>query len=183
MARNELPTTDERRQIYVDAIRETGSLKEAGRRASPHAKAPSYGSSTWHDLRRRDPEFEAQVQQAISDFVGKAEAALTERAFEPETREHYSRDGQLISRETSHRESNKLLLRLLSRHDPEWREKTSLNVSGSVSHTTFTLNPTLIMQLPRERAELLIELLDELSAIEQAQDQGLDPRRAVGNGP
>lgn len=170
-----MPITPKRRETFLKVLRETGSFRAACKAASPHSSGEQFASSTWYDLRRRDPEFEAQVQAALNDFIGDAEAELTRRAFEPEIKRHYSRDGVLIAEERSNRESNKLLTRLLARHDPEWRERTSLEVSGSVGHVSYTLSPETIMQLPKDRAALLIELLDEMAQIEA----GLDPAKRI----
>lgn len=173
--RTEMPITAARREAFLKTLAQTGSLRAACAASSPHSTGEQHASSTWHDLRRRDPEFEAQVQAALDHFVGQAEREVVRRAYEPETRRHFAKDGRLMSEEQSWREANKLLMAALRRHSPEWNERRQLEVEGRVQHSHYAIDPSLVMHLPRERQELLVDLLDEMSQIEQ----GLDPAKKI----
>jgi hypothetical protein len=48
-------------------------------------------------------------------------------------------------------------------------------VSGSVQHHAYALDASIVSRLPRARQLLLIELLDELAALQD----GLDPSKRI----
>lgn len=163
--------TDERIDTYLRVLEATGSEYEAAAAASPHCVGEEGrgrpGWTTFRDLEKNDPEFAQRKHAAMIAFLGRGEAAVAKRAFEPTVRESYNRKGELVGREVRWADADKLLLRLLARHDPRWREGRSLQVDGQIAHTSdnafgVTLTATDVLLLSPERRALFVELLTEI---------------------
>lgn len=163
--------TEERIATYLRVLEETGSEYEAAAAASPHCIGEEDrgrpGWTTFRDLEKSDPEFAQRKHAAMIAFLGRGEAAVAKRAFEPTVRESYNRKGELVSREVRWADADKLLLRLLARHDPRWREGRSLQVDGQITHASdnafgVTLTATDVLLLSPERRALFVELLTEI---------------------
>ena len=159
--------TEERKAVYLETLREVGSHREACRAASPHLDSSErVGEGSFRRLRQYDPAFEMECVEALNDFLGKAEALVAERAFAPEVRRHYDRNGNLLGEDVSFRESNRLLTRLLAKHDPSWQESrkvdSTLQISGGVTHEHLQLKmQDLSLLEPTEQTQLL-QLLEKI---------------------
>lgn len=163
------PISEERKRVFLESLRETGSIHRAAAAATPHGTSKTEpGRSAFRELRQRDPDFELQVQEAIQDFLGKAEALVAERAFAPEVRRHYDRQGNLVGEDESYREANRLLTRVLAKHDPSWRESknidSTLQVSGGVSHDHLQLKMADLIHLSKPEQQQLLGLLEKVHA-------------------
>ncbi len=161
----------ERIDTYLRVLEETGSEYEAASAASPHLEPDADGGrpgrKTFEDFARDDPEFAARKSAALSAFMGKAEAALAKRAFEPCVRTSYNKTGQVVGREVRWSDADKLLLRLLARHDPRWREGKNLQVDGRIEHANddgfgVMLRPQDVLLLDGPDRQEFIRLLGEI---------------------
>lgn len=182
MNRTHMTFDEERKRRFLEVLSETGSVAAACRASASDSHGERAAKSTINDAIRRDPDFAAAVDAAKQAALGKVEEEIVRRAFNPPQTPVVDRNGNVVGHRTETMSSDRLLLRIASKLDPEsWaeRRKNELNVSGTIQHQAYTLDATLVAQLPRERQELLIELLDELAEIEQARAQNLDPRKAI----
>lgn len=66
--------TPERKRIFLDAVRQTGSLRAAAALASPHSDPSTYrpGYETFRDAARRDPAFAQEIREALNDAMGRS---------------------------------------------------------------------------------------------------------------
>jgi len=176
--RTTMALTDERKRRFLEVLSETGSVAAACRASASDSHGERAAKSTINDAIRRDPDFAAAVDAAKQAALGKVEEEIVRRAFNPPQTPVVDRNGNVVGYRTETMSADRLLLRIASRLDPEsWAEKrkSSLEVSGTIQHQAFAINPELVSRLPRERQEQLIDILDELAAIEN----GLDPKKAI----
>jgi hypothetical protein len=158
-----MSVTESRKQAFLKVLRETGSFRAACRAASPHATGEHAGSSTWHDLMRHDPEFAAAVEQAKDDFVAMAEQELVRRSFEVPTRPVLNRAGEVVGQIEDRMSADRMLMNLIRRHAPEYRETKALEVSGQIEHRAhLMLKPVDILLLDEPDRVRLIELLEQI---------------------
>lgn len=170
------PIDAERRATYLKVLAETGSHVEAARCATPHGEsAGKPGYTAFLRLRRIDPEFAQQCDDARATALAAIESEIKRRAFDPPRKPVYD-DGRVVGWVEDRRSSDNLLLRLAERIDPDWAQKRSHEVTGKIDHThapaanpyAFSLTPDNIALLPPDRRALLVDLLGEISeAMEQ----------------
>lgn len=173
------PVTERRKAAFLEALRQTGSLRWAAAIASPHLGGEprpggkARGFESFRDAMRRDPVFAAEVEEALSVALGTAEKLLAERMLTPDTRPIVDKNGAVVAVATDHRNANTLLLRFLERHSPDhWAPKKQL--SGTVTHDhthQHTLGPATpgytitaddLLALPDDKRRLLVSILDEV---------------------
>ncbi len=87
---------------------------------------------------REDPEFEAQYQQAMGDYVGMLKAEAQKRAVEGwDERPVIDKEGNVVGQ--VHKYSDTLLLALLKRSDDGYKERVQVDAKtehqGTVTHT------------------------------------------------
>lgn len=173
--------TPERKRIFLDAVRQTGSLRAAAALASPHSDPSTYrpGYETFRDAARRDPAFAQEIREALNDAMGAAEKLLAERMLTPDTRPIFDKNGNLLGVQTDHRNANQLLLAFLARHDPNsWAPKKHLG--GEIAHQhdhrhefgpgRLSIHPSDILALPEEDRAAFMRYVE---VIEQARAQRL----------
>ena len=107
--------TEDRRQVFLKVLAETGSRSAAAAAASPHLDGgdgdrPGYES--FRDLWKRDPEFALKVQRAETLALGRVESEIAKRAFTLDERPIFDRQGNKIGVQTDSRPANQMLLRL-----------------------------------------------------------------------
>lgn len=165
--------TPERAATFLDALRKTGSLHHAAAAASPHLVARGSkhcGVGSFREYARRNPEFAAEVEAALTAVIGEAEALLWDRAktpdqklvFNPKTgAEHVTED---------RRNANQMLLAWLAAHRPEmWAPKikndtTVTHVGNPItSGAQWVIKPddVLLLADPDDQ-RLLIALLEKI---------------------
>jgi hypothetical protein len=189
--RRSIQRVDERRkQVFLETLRQTGSLRWAATIASPHlagdpARDPrrggkGHGFESFRDAMRRDPVFAAEVEAALAHALGTAEKLLAERMLTPDTRPIVDKNGNVVAVATDHRNANALLLRFLERHDPGWAPRK--NVSGEIAHQHqhthelaaaepgYTITARDIRALPEDKQRLLLSLLDEIEDNKETAD-------------
>jgi hypothetical protein len=176
--------SEHRKQVFLETMRQTGSFRAASAMASPHCKTtdvhPAPGAASFRDLMKRDPLFADQVREAREHALGRAEALLSERMLEPDTRPIFNRAGELLGVQRDHRNCNTLLLRFLERHDADWAPKKHIdgrmqhehaNVSLGEGGMSYVLQARDILALPEhERAEFM----RMLETIEGARGGGVE---------
>lgn len=136
---------------------------------------------TLEQVVKSDPIRGPQFLEAIGEFVDKAEDAAQRIALEPQFKERYDpQTGALVSKEPLLREQSWMLMNLLRRHDPRWREQRGLTVDGAVDvkHSAvrpgdFVLNYDDVQRLPREDQETLFLLLQRIEAGRQLPAGGI----------
>lgn len=86
------PITPERAEIFLDALRKTGSLHAAAAAASPHlvrrgSKHCSIGG--FREYAKRNPEFATAVEACLTEVRGRMESLVLERALTPDPSRPY----------------------------------------------------------------------------------------------
>lgn len=160
-----LPITDERRTIFLDTLRSTGSFSAAARAASPHALDRHGAHSGFRGLMERDPEFAAQVEQARHDALGAVEAEIHRRAFEPPRRPVFSR-GEVVGDWEDRGSSDRLLLRLAEKLDPEgWAPQSRIKseVDVNVRGVMLAIRPQDVLLLPTDEQQTFVQLLGRIA--------------------
>ncbi len=152
-----LPITPEREESFLRALRETGSWDFAAACGSPHLKGPRAGWHAWKDHAARSPEFAVRVQEALAYAQGIAERELRRRAL---------RKG-----------GDSLLLRLLQRRDPSWRDATKIDVTAraEVPEGSLVLTPRDILRLDPSQQRVLVELLNAIRLNREAEAEADGP--------
>jgi hypothetical protein len=143
-----LRVSQERLDRYIEVLELTGSHFEASRLSSAPNEVqpvsersggttPAPGYQTFYMERKTNPEFARRCEEAINNFVGRAESELARRMFLPTERATIDKNGvvQHISRD--YRNADLLLVRALSRHRPEWvdQQKREVQSNVNVNHT------------------------------------------------
>jgi len=162
------PVSDDRRRVFLEALATTGSMQAAAAAASPHCSGRRPGYESFRDLIRTDAAFAEAVAEAKQRALGRVEEEIARRAFKPDERPIFGKDGSLLGVQTDHRNANTLLLRLAERLDPEaWTPKKHL--SGTVSHqhdhshaVMFALEARHVLLLEPTDQEALMSLLGKL---------------------
>jgi hypothetical protein len=101
--------SDERKRIYLEVLAETGSHPAAARAASPHladSSSPRPGYTSFADLRRTDPDFARDCDEAEKLALGRVEQAIIERAFTLAERPIFDPQGQQLGTQTDSRPAN-----------------------------------------------------------------------------
>jgi len=172
----QIKISDDRRKAFLAELARTGSIAQAARAASPHAKSGAVTS--FRDLIRRDREFAAAVEEAMFEARGVIEAEIHRRAVEGVERPVYDKQGKPIGvvREYSDR-----LLELKARATlPEYNRALSIpSVNVAVqNNTTVGIVPPedmdALRELPRADQDALHEILRRMEI--RARDE--DARRA-----
>jgi hypothetical protein len=127
------------------------------------------------DLRLRDAEFAQAWDAALESFLGELEHELVRRALEPPKRGVYHQ-GKLIDVEENRAPADKLLLRLLERHDPEWRPGRTIDqhVQVDVRAAILAIQPADVLLLDPTKRDLFLDLLREIA--EAKGETGENPR-------
>lgn len=155
--------TDVRRQTFLKVLSETGSFAAASRAASPHSKDRHGAASTFKQLMQRDPEFNADVEEARSQALGRLEAECVRRAVEGVQRPIYQR-GELVGHEQVH--SDGLLMFALRALDPaKYNEKRQVEVKGDVTHRVVGLliSPQDLLSLNKDDRSDLERILEKIA--------------------
>jgi hypothetical protein len=157
--------TPERCTVFLETLRKTASISAASEAATPWSSAEGAGESTFRDLRRRDAAFAAEWDAALAGALGDVESALMRRALEPTSRPVFSK-GELVGQELKY--DNQLLLRVATRLNPEWSDRSKVTHDGEVQHRLdvrgafLSLQAADVLLLPRDEQERLIALVGKI---------------------
>jgi hypothetical protein len=187
-----LRVSQERLDRYIEVLELTGSHFEASRLSSAPNEVqpvsersggttPPPGYQTFYMERKTSPEFARRCEEAINNFVGRAESELARRMFLPTERATIDKNGvvQHISRD--YRNADLLLVRALSRHRPEWvdQQKRSVESNISVTHNGngapggigFVITPQLTSHLNDEEKRVLSDLMRKMVECSEAAEK------------
>jgi hypothetical protein len=174
------PLTPERRRVYLQTLRETGSKAAAAAAASPHCAGQRHcdgqaGSETFRQLIRTDPTFAAEVEAALEFALGNLEKEVARRCFIPDTRPVADRSGAIVGTAVSWNSANNLALRTLARLDPaSWSEKRQMEGNLTMSavpsqrQSDFVLNLEDVSKLNDDEQRSLFDILEKLTRADSA---------------
>lgn len=176
------PISDERKEVFLEVLRRTGSVCHAASSASPHCGGDRPGYSGFRDLARKDPEFARAVSEAKAEALGQIEAAIAKRAVEGWERPIFQR-GQLVGTERCY--DTNLMLRYASRLDPAWSEKRQLEVEGKVEHNyggvMLSISPDDVLKLEPAEQTQLVALIEKIGKLKGSED-GTENQKFLGAG-
>jgi hypothetical protein len=173
--------TEDRRQVFLKVLAETGSRSAAAAAASPHLDGgdgdrPGYES--FRDLWKRDPAFALEVQRAESQALGRVESEIAKRAFTLDERPIFDRLGNRIGTQTDSRPANQMLLRLAERLAPQtWQQRKHHEIEGKISHdhqnsvAVATLQPQDVLLLEIEEQHELLRLVAKIDELKSGSNQ------------
>lgn len=169
--RHLVPLSEARRAAFLAALRETGIFVVAAQIASPHSEAGAV--STFRNAMAREPEFRAQVQEALEEAAGVIELEVHRRAFEGAVESRSDGKGGTWY---STRLSDACLLALAKARVPAFRDKVQVDatVAGTVKVLHAPIDPT---RLTDEELGRMVEILDRLEGAAPAalpQDAPMD---------
>ena len=148
--------TSGRKSAFLEALRNTGSIRAAARLASPGRMNGEGPHSTFRMAMKRDPLFAAAAQEAQDDALGSLEAEAMRRARDGYQRPVYQK-GELVGYDTVY--SDQMLLTLLRARAPEtYSERRDVNVTGNIAHAHNILSITaadLVLLSDSDRASLV----------------------------
>lgn len=174
-----LNITPERQALFLEVLAKTGSVNAACRATATEDHGPRAGKSSWHDHRRRNPKFAEAWDNALIDALGTVEDEIMRRAMNPAKTPVTNRKGDVIGEREDRLSSDRLLLRMASRLDPEaWaeRRRQDSHVTGEIRHQAqLALAPADILVLPEAKQRVLIALLEEI----MDRKAGLDPAKKL----
>lgn len=153
--------TEERKQTFLETLRNTGVFVWAALQASP-GRTGKGAASTFRTAMYRDPDFAAEVEAARAEALSRLEKTAYYRALHGHQRPVYQRGG-LAGHETVY--DNNLLLRVLARYDSRWAAKSK--IEGHITHDVrqLVLTPDDILLLAPEKREKLLHLLEEIDEL------------------
>jgi hypothetical protein len=154
----------ERREIFLRTLAATGSISEAARVASPHARGARHGYHSFRRLIRTDPEFAQRVEEARSEALARVEELIYRHATEG-VQEPVFQSGRLVG--TRQVFDHKLLLRLAARLDTRWAQRTKSEVDAKIATEddafTLKLSAEDVLALPREDQETLVRIIEKIA--------------------
>ncbi len=98
------------------------------------AEAAGVDARTVCRRRKADPVFAAEEQDTLQVAKLAAEDELRRRAVEGVSQKFFDRNGNVTSEKVEY--SDTLLLRLLEKLDPTWRQKHQMDVTGGLQFDT-----------------------------------------------
>jgi hypothetical protein len=187
-----LAVTPEVQDKFVEGLKLHGTFDAAARHARPHlvARGSKHCSvGTFREHARRNPDFAARCEEALSDFKGEMEALAVERAKTVDTRPHYDKNGNFLGVEENRRNANDMLKVVLARIDPSaWAPKRNVNIDATVTHNdakltggaAYVVKPDDMMLLDEDKRRLLVSLLVEMEEARKAALPEPEPIRPYG---
>jgi hypothetical protein len=162
--------TDARKKTFLKVLAETGSPTAAASAATPWSKHRQGGLASFRDEARRDVEFAAAWERAQQKALAAVEQEIVRRAMQPPRRAVWHK-GELVGWTEDRNSSDKLLLRLAARLDPQWRERTTVDQNVQVQATVFAITPQDVLLLAEDERDLLVNLLDKIANIRGEQEE------------
>lgn len=163
--RRRLPMTDERKERFLQALRENGGLLRASAQAaSPHCTGPDGGLTSFRRAMAQDPDFEAAVREAEEAGIAAMEeefvGLIRHGWIETDTVDAQGR------RTTRLKRSERLMELWLKAKCPEYREASRISVDAKVERAV----QLRLDELSDEELEQLETAVGVLQAA-QARDQ------------
>ena len=187
-----LPITSEVEDKFVEGLILHGTFDSAARHARPHLAARGSkrcSLAAFREHARRNPDFAAKCEEALSDFKGEMEALAVQRAKTVDTRPHYDKNGNLLGIEENRRNANDMLKVVLARIDPSaWAPKRNVTVDATVTHNeakltggaAYIVKPDDMLLLDATEQRTLIDLLSKIEDARKALEPPTEPIRPYG---
>ena len=156
------PLTEERKQLFLKVLSETGSPVAAASAATPWSEHKQGGLNTFRDEARRDLAFAEKWERARQEALAAVEQEIVRRAMEPPTRAIWHK-GELVGYTEDRNSSDKLLLRLAARLDPGWRERTTVDANVTMSGIILAIRPSDVLTLNPSEQHTLLDLLEKIA--------------------
>ena len=181
-----MAVTPARAATFLATLRKTGSLSAAAAAASPHLMAKEKtrgGIASFREYARRNPDFAADVEAALTAIKGEMEALVFERARTPDEKPLFNPKTGELHYAVDHRNANDMLKLWLASHDPtKWAPKQSIRTDATVTHVgggsllggaQWVIRPDDILLLddPADQRHLI----DLLSKIEDSRASATPP--------
>lgn len=148
-----------RQQVFLDAVKATGNLREAARQASPHSEKGAM--STFKSYMRDDANFSARVGEALDEFRESLVREAVRRGRDGYDGRPIHYKGEIVGYERQY--SDALLLAELRKHHPsdyatKHEHKVVVHPAGSwvistedLAHLSADEKQTLAMLMDRVR--------------------------------
>lgn len=148
---------EERKERYLEQVKRTGALVRS-------CVEVGIDYTTVRALRRADPAFEQAVKDALDLYLDALKTEATRRAYEGwEERPVLGKDGNIVGH--VHRYSDHLMLALLKRYDPGFREHVSVEAAVQTSQKeSLQVTEEQLRQLSPAAQRGLRAALEELQA-------------------
>ena len=171
----------EKQDKFVLELALTGSIRAAARAAAGPGRedVDRPDKTSWHRLRKTDPEFDRRCRNAIDSAVARAEKTLYELAVvgveEPIL-------GTTHTRIVGHRRvrDTKLLMRFLARHDKAWLERQELaveEIDKELPHRFYIKDQEIAELSTRPEFADVLKLLRH---VEELRAKGTEGESALG---
>jgi hypothetical protein len=155
------PITYRRKKIFLDTLRQTGSVTAAARAATPHSRHRQGGLSTWLQLAQRDPDFSEAMQAAKDDALGRFEAEAVRRAVEGVERPIVS-GGVVVVTERVYSDTL-LTLKLRALAPEKYTERKNITLEGDVRVVGLMIAPQDLLALSGEQRTALEGILETIA--------------------
>lgn len=165
---NNLKFTPEARNLLLECIRRTGVI-------GPACDEIGISRRTLANHRAVDETLEDDIKAAKQDFVDRAEAELARRAVEGLIKPVFYR-GERVDNGEIREYSDQLLIALLKRHVPEYRDGPLVQFGDN--HITLVAFPDRVQSLQDERRKAL----REVGVMEDAEEGSREATQGRGNG-
>lgn len=178
--------TDERKNVFLKVLAETGSTTAAASAATPWAEERHGGLQSFRDERKRDPAFSEDWSRAEESALAAVEAEIMKRAMSGSHRPIVSQ-GRVVAHEVTH--DNKLLLAVARKLAPEsWTERRQLEHGGKIehqhdhrhAHAVAVLEPRDVLRLPDAEQQQLLSLIEKIEEAKGNHDE--QPKQLHSNG-
>jgi hypothetical protein len=158
-----LKTNQQLRDVYLEALRTTGSYVRAAECAGINRRASL-------DLRDKDPGFREQCDEALYKYNEWLVEAARKRAVDGYTEPVVG--GRNRDEIVAHKPvfSDRLMELLLKRHIPEFRDKSTVETTGTVLNVHASLND--LSNLGPQARKLLRQLIDTIDSDEKTLPAG-----------
>lgn len=141
--------TPELKRQYCEALAKTASLVQAAVDLGVHP-------NTVRKHRKEDPAFDDAVLTALAQFRDMLQATARGRAVDGVVKPIYQR-GVRVDKKDNIEYSDGLLIRMLEKHDPEFKSRTS--TEATTTNVNINLPAADIESLTTEQRRLLRELI------------------------
>ena len=166
--------TPARRLKYLENLRVTGSHSAAAVAASPHLpEKPSpqgnrqgnrQGYNSFFTLRKTDPLFAVQCEEALDACLAAVETALMDRAMKPPMRPIVDKNGVVVASWEDRNSSDRLLLRVAAKLNREdWSEKHVVEQTVTVRGAILSITPADVLLLDSRDQDRFLELCEVIA--------------------
>jgi len=163
-----MPLTEARKALFLKVLAETGVYRWAARAASPHSTSMTGSAATFRLAAQRDPAFAAAIEEARADADARLEHECYRRAVEGVEQGVFQKGVQAVDFEGKPAKvrvySDRLLERLLQARMPaRFSDKRQVEISGHVTRSALTLEPSDLNYLTAAERSALASILTKIA--------------------